>query len=139
MRIIIRWQRNRWPARRSLAPPPVRTAVLGSLCRLPENGQLRVFPEGWSPELLAYAPESLIVPARTLGWLARAVSSGQAPLPSVSHSVVALVDGEAGRLTEEDRAMIRKAWNVPLVEQWHSDGAEPREARPCLHAACAAD
>lgn len=139
MKIIIRWRTNQRRARRPVPFPPVRTAVLGSLARRPDHAPFRRFPEGWSPELLAYAPESLVASAHTLSWLVRAVSSGHAPLPSVSYPVVALVGGEAGRLTEEDRAMIRKAWGVEVIEEWHSPLAESPVARPNLRSACAAD
>ncbi len=120
MKVILQW--------RTLPPAPKpaeegelsapRTAILGRGC-FPLADNAREFSEGWSPELLAYAPEALVAPARTLKWLAAAVCAKQVFLPSVTDRVVAIEGGEFGWLTDEDRETIRRAWRAPLLELRH--------------------
>ncbi len=120
MKVILQWRTLRpaaqHPEEGDLSAP--RTAILGRGC-FPLADNAREFSEGWSPELLAYAPEALVAPARTLKWLAAAVCAKKVFLPSVTDRVVALEGGEYGWLTDEDRETIRRAWRAPLFELRH--------------------
>lgn len=117
MKVILQWRTlppAAGPAGEGGLSAP-RTAILGR-GYFPLADNAREFSEGWSPELLAYAPEALVAPARTLKWLAAAICAKQVFLPSVNDRVVAVEGGEFGWLTEEDKDTIRRAWRVPLFE-----------------------
>jgi hypothetical protein len=124
MKVLLQWRSvaaGAEEAESGGAPQP-RTAILGR-GYFPVAANAKEFSEGWSPELLAYAPEALVAPARTLKWLAAAVCAKKVLLPSVKDRVVAVEGGDFGWLTEEDRRAIRRAWSAPLFELRHAAAA----------------
>jgi hypothetical protein len=108
-----------------------RTAILGS--GFDVNGDIRVFPEGWSPALAKYAPDALAAPARTLQWLIRAVDQGHVSLPPLGSAVIAFVGEPYGKLTPADRELIERIWGVPVFEQYRAASGELLAAECSAH------
>lgn len=114
--------RDPWAPPAALAlfryPLPVtpRTAVLGRGFTVhPPAAQ---FPEGWTREARAFAPQAVAAPLATVRLLARRVAAGRLELACVSHAVIAFVDPGEEPVTEADRDLVWRALGVPLFEQW---------------------
>ncbi len=99
-------------------PLPVtpRTAVLGR--GLTVHPPAALFPEGWTREARAFAPQAIAAPLATVRLLARRVAAGRLELGSLSHAVIAFVDPGEEPVTDADRDLVWRALGVPLFEQW---------------------
>ncbi|HLJ15456.1 MAG TPA: hypothetical protein VKV15_13230 [Bryobacteraceae bacterium] len=117
-----------------LSPAP-RTAVLhrGFRSSLP----VRVFPDGWSDAVSAFAPEAIAAPAVELSRLARAVRSGQVTLPALRHAAIAFVDLGEELPQETERDLWWEVFEIPVFEYLLGPGGEVLaiecEARDGLH------
>jgi hypothetical protein len=95
--------------------PAPRTAVLAACFRQPRfrpNYPVRVFPEGWSEEVAAFAPSAIAAPREQLLDLAAA---GQPP--TLTHAVIALESRGDPLLSTAERACLWRAFRVPVFEQ----------------------
>jgi len=99
-----------------IAPVP-RTAVLVPWFRdLPSGGSnICIFPRGWTPIAVAFAPASI---AATIDQLVALGSSanGQSP-PPVTHAIIVLARPGARGITESQRDWLWKRFRVPVFEQ----------------------
>ena len=97
-----------------LEPAP-RTAVL-SACfrqsRMRPNHPVRVFPEGWSEEVSAFAPAAIAASREQLLGLA-AIDRP----PVFTHAVIALQAPGDPMLSSAERAQLWRAFRVPVFEQ----------------------
>lgn len=73
--------------------------------------RVRVFPDGWSDSVAAFAPEVI---AGT--WL-QLESLAVAATPSISHALIVLVRPGGPCLTEAQRERLWKVFHVPVFEQ----------------------
>ena len=95
--------------------PAPRTAVLAACFRQPNlrpNYPVRVFPQGWSAEVSAFAPGALAAPREQLLDLAAA----ECP-PVFTHAVIALASPGDPMLSAGDRERLWRAFRVPVFEQ----------------------
>lgn len=97
-----------------VAPTP-RTAVLmpGFL----ETNQVRVFPEGLTPAVLRFQPQALAAPADLLRWAASNGVRGRVVLPRLENALVVFTGVPFGCLSEADRDLLWRAFQVPVFEQ----------------------
>jgi len=95
--------------------PAPRTAVLAACfrqTRLRPNYPVRVFPQGWSEEVSAFAPAAIAAPREQLLWLA--VSSRP---PALTHAAIALESPGDPLLSALEREQLWRAFRVPVFEQ----------------------
>jgi hypothetical protein len=95
--------------------PVPRTAVLAASFRQPRfrpNYPVRVFPEGWSAEVSAFAPAAIAAPREQLLSLAAA---GQPPI--LTHALIAIAGRGDPLLPATDRARLWRVFRVPVFEQ----------------------
>lgn len=95
--------------------PAPRTAVLAACFRQPglrSNYPVRVFPEGWSEEVSAFAPAAIAATREQLLDLAAAK-----PPPTLTHSIIALESPGDPLLTVAERERLWRAFRVPVFEQ----------------------
>ena len=95
--------------------PVPRTAVLAACFRQPSlrpNYPVRVFPEGWSEEVSAFAPAAIAAPREQLLGLAAADQP-----PMLTHAVIALESRGDPLLSTAERAWMWRAFRVPVFEQ----------------------
>jgi len=95
--------------------PVPRTAVLAACFRQPKlrpNYPVRIFPNGWSAEVSAFAPAAVAAPrGRLLG-----LAAADRP-PVLTHSVIALESRGDPLLSAAERAWLWRAFGVPVFEQ----------------------
>lgn len=102
--------------------PAPRTAVLAACFRQPRlrpKHPVRMFPQGWSEEVSAFAPASVAAPRDELLGLA-AVD----PLPVLTHAVIAFGEPGDRLLTAAERERLWRAFRVPVFEQIIGAGGE---------------
>ena len=95
--------------------PAPRTAVLSACFRQPRlwaNDSVRIFPQGWSDEVSAFAPAALVAPREQLLQLAAAEHP-----PAFTHAVIALDRPGDPLLSVVERARLWRAFRVPVFEQ----------------------
>ena len=95
--------------------PAPRTAVLAACFRQPRlrpNSPVRVFPQGWSEEVSAFAPAAVAAPREQLLGLATA----ERP-PAFTHAVIALESPGDPLLSAVERERLWRAFRVPVFEQ----------------------
>jgi len=98
--------------------PAPRTAVLAACFRQPmlpmlrPNYPVRVFPQGWSEEVSAFAPAAVAAPREQLLGLAAA----ERP-PAFTHAVIALESPGDPLLSAVERERLWRAFRVPVFEQ----------------------
>ena len=95
--------------------PAPRTAVLSACFRRPRlrsNHLVRVFPEGWSEEVSAFAPAAIAASRQQLLGLA---AIGRPPV--LTHAVIALAGPGDPMLSSAERARLWTAFRVPVFEQ----------------------
>ena len=95
--------------------PAPRTAVLAACFRQPRfrpNYPVRVFPEGWSEEVSAFAPAAVAASREQLLGLA-AVDRP----PVLTHAVIALESPGDPLLSMAERERLWRAFRVPVFEQ----------------------
>jgi hypothetical protein len=115
--------------------PAPRTAVLAACFRQPRlrpNYPVRVFPQGWSEKVSAFAPAAIAAPREQLLGLAAADRP-----PVFTHAVIALEGPGDPMLSAVERERLWRAFRVPVFEQIiGSDGellAAECEAHDGLH------
>lgn len=95
--------------------PAPRTAVLAACFRQPRlrpNHPVRVFPQGWSKEVSAFAPAAIAAPREELLGLAAAE-----PPPALTHAAIALEKPGEALLSAAERQRLWRAFRVPVFEQ----------------------
>jgi hypothetical protein len=95
--------------------PAPRTAVLAACfrqSRLRPNYPVRVFPDGWSEEVSAFAPAAIAAPREQLLGLAAA----DRPV-ALTHAVIVLETRGDPLLSTAERAWLWRAFRVPVFEQ----------------------
>ncbi|MCU1335710.1 MAG: hypothetical protein JWO19_1291 [Bryobacterales bacterium] len=95
--------------------PAPRTAVLAACFRQPRlrpNYPVKVFPQGWSQEVSAFAPAAIAAPREQLLGLAAAEQP-----PVFTHSVIALESPGDPMLSAAERQQLWRAFRVPVFEQ----------------------
>jgi len=95
--------------------PAPRTAVLAACFRQPRlrpNYPVRVFPQGWSEEVSAFAPAALAAPRQQLMRLAEAERR-----PVFTHAVIVLESPGDPLLSAVERERLWRAFRVPVFEQ----------------------
>lgn len=95
--------------------PAPRTAVLAACfrqSRLRPNDPVRIFPDGWSEKVSAFAPAAIAAPREQLFAL---VAAGQ-PL-ALTHAVIVLEGRGDPLLSAAERAWLWRAFRVPVFEQ----------------------
>ncbi len=95
--------------------PAPRTAVLAACFRQPRlrpSYPVRVFPQGWSEEVSAFAPAAVAAPREQLLGLAAA----ERP-PVFTHAVIALESSGDPMLSAAERERLWRAFRVPVFEQ----------------------
>jgi hypothetical protein len=95
--------------------PAPRTAVLAACFRQPRmwpNHPVRVFPQGWSEEVSAFAPAAIAAPRDQLLGLA-AVDKP----PVFTHAVIALENPGDPLLSAAERLRLWRTFRVPVFEQ----------------------
>ncbi len=95
--------------------PAPRTAVLAACFRQPRlrpSYPVRVFPQGWSEEVSAFAPAAIAAPREQLLGLAAA----ERP-PVFTHAVIALASPGDRMLSAAERERLWRAFRVPVFEQ----------------------
>jgi hypothetical protein len=99
--------------------PAPRTAVLAACFRQPmlqpmlrPNYPVRVFPQGWSEEVSAFAPAAIAAPREQLLGLA----ASDRP-PAFTHAVIALENLGDPILSPMERERLWRAFGVPVFEQ----------------------
>lgn len=109
---------------------PPRTAVLGAWFRAKDP--VRVFPQGWTAEAAAYAPQAIAATRRQLIELAPYA-------PPVTHALIVIARQGDPWLTPADRDFLWRAYQVPIFEQLISENgdllAAECEAHDGLHLA----
>jgi hypothetical protein len=95
--------------------PAPRTAVLAACfrqTRLRPNYPVRVFPQGWSEEVSAFAPAAIVAsPEQLLG-----LAAIDRP-PVLTHGLVALGSPGHPMLSAVERDRLWRAFHVPVFEQ----------------------
>ena len=102
--------------------PAPRTAVLAACFRQPRlrpNGPVRVFAQGWSEEVSAFAPAALAAPREQL----LALAAADRP-PTFTHAVIALENLGGPLLSALERERLWRAFRVPVFEQIVGAGGE---------------
>ena len=95
--------------------PAPRTAVLAACFRQPRlrpKYPVRVFPDGWSEEVSAFAPAAIAASREQLLGLAAAAQP-----PMLTHAVIALENRGDPLLSTTERALLWRAFRVPVFEQ----------------------
>ena len=95
--------------------PAPRTAVLAACFRQPRlrpNYPVRVFPQGWSEEVSAFAPAALAASREQLLGLA---ALGRPPV--FTHAVIAIQNPGDPLLTVAERQLLWRTFRVPVFEQ----------------------
>ena len=95
--------------------PAPRTAVLAACFRQPRlqpKHPVRVFPNGWSQEVSAFAPAALAAPRERL----LALAAAEHP-PALTHAVIVLEGPGDPLLSALERARLWRAFRVPVFEQ----------------------
>jgi hypothetical protein len=95
--------------------PAPRTAVLAACFRQPRlrpGYPVRVFPQGWSEEVSAFAPAAIAAPREQLLRLA----AGDRP-PALTHAAIALESPGDPLLSVAERERLWRAFRVPVFEQ----------------------
>jgi hypothetical protein len=95
--------------------PAPRTAVLAACfrqARLRPKYPVRVFPDGWSEEVSAFAPAAIAASREQLLGLAAADQP-----PRLTHAVIALESRGDPLLSTAERAWLWRAFRVPVFEQ----------------------
>lgn len=95
--------------------PAPRTAVLAACFRQPRlrpNYPVRVFPQGWSEEVSAFAPAAIAAPREQLLKLAAADRP-----PELTHAAIALESPGDPMLSAVERERLWRAFRVPVFEQ----------------------
>jgi hypothetical protein len=95
--------------------PAPRTAVLAARFRQPRfrpNYPVRVFPDGWSEEVSAFAPAAIAASREQLLDLA----SAERP-PVLTHAIIALASPGDPILSMAERERLWRAFHVPVFEQ----------------------
>jgi hypothetical protein len=95
--------------------PAPRTAVLAACFRQPRlrpSHPVRVFPNGWSQEVSAFAPAAVAASREQLFGLAEA----ERP-PVLTHAVIALANPGDPILSMAERERLWRAFRVPVFEQ----------------------
>ena len=95
--------------------PAPRTAVLAACFRQPRlrpNYPVRVFPDGWSEQVSAFAPEAIAAPREQLLDLA----SVDKP-PVFTRALIALEHPGDPMLSMEERQRLWRVFRVPVFEQ----------------------
>lgn len=90
-----------------------RTAVLVPWFRAKDN--VRVFEEGWSPEVAAFQPEAIVATREQLLSL---------PRTDVSHALVAVALPGQPWLSSADRDQLWRAFGVPVFQQLVTESGE---------------
>lgn len=105
------WHRMREPFVYPVPPAP-HTAVLVNWFRpVLRASQIRIFPQGWSPEVAQFEP------AAVAGSLDQIRKLSGVLIPSLTHALVVLERPGSPRLTEADRTLFWRAFRVPVFEQ----------------------
>jgi len=105
--------------------PAPRTAVLAACFRQPmlpmlrPNYPVRVFPQGWSEEVSAFAPAAVAAPREQLLGLAAA----ERP-PAFTHAVIALESPGDPLLSAVERERLWRAFRVPVIYREYEMGHE---------------
>jgi hypothetical protein len=97
-------------------PPTERIAVLASGFRAGRG--VRVFPEPSRSKLIHFHPAVLAGPVGTLRHLADAAEDQGAPMPRVSHGVVAFSGPHWAFLSDEARRLLWRVFEVPVFGQF---------------------
>ena len=115
--------------------PAPRTAVLAACFRQPRlrpNYPVRVFPQGWSEEVLKFAPAAVAASREQLLGLAAMDQP-----PSFTHAIVALESVGDPMLSAVERQRLWRVFRVPVFEQivgpWGEVLAAECEAHDGLH------
>ena len=106
MRVQTPWRSREAPFRYPIRPAP-RTAVLIPGFRA--DGLVRVFPEGWSAEAAAFAPQSIAGTLEQLDAVGGTVS--------LTHAAIVIRAEWEPRLSDADRERLWQAFRVPVFEQ----------------------
>ena len=107
---------------------------LAILCRgFRQSWRVRIFPEHQAPELARFHPEALAGPVDTLRALARSVEAGYLWLPPLREAIVAFTGILEGPLTEEDRDLLWRVFEVPVFEQFRGFDQELLAAECEVH------
>lgn len=118
VRIVLK---RRVRARREIAfqsplPVSVRTAVLRP--GFAESPSVRVFPGGWSREVEAYRPELVAAPLTELRYLAAWAAMRRIEMSSLDCALVVFTGDGQPCLTDADRDLFWRVFQVPLFEQY---------------------
>ena len=95
--------------------PAPRTAVLAACfrqARFPAKSPIRVFPQGWSEEVAAFAPAAVAANREQLFGLATVDRP-----PVLTHAVIVLESSGDAQLSAGDRERLWRAFRVPIFEQ----------------------
>ena len=110
------------------APPTLRqarkikTAVLSP--RFVETDSIRIFDPHSIDRIRSYAPEAIAAPIGVLRRLADMACRAGGTILTLSHSVVVFTGPENGILSDGDRDLLWRVFEVPIFEQWlGGDGA----------------
>jgi hypothetical protein len=98
-----------------ISPAP-RTAVLVPWFRATRaarwlSGPVRDFPDGWNPEVAAFAPAALA------GTFEQIRALAQIQIPSLTHALIVLARPGGRRLAEIDRESLWQDFRLPVFEQ----------------------
>lgn len=96
----------------------LRVAVLAPW--FPVKGRARVFERVSVPALRRYRTEAVAGPVDVLRWLAELLLGSAEPLPSLKYGVIALTGNGHPSLTESDRDLFWRAFQVPVFEQFRA-------------------
>ena len=78
---------------------------------------VRSYPDGWSAETTAFAPEAIVGTRDQLLALARNA-------PQITHALIALAQFGQPWLTSSDREQLWRAFHVPVFQQLVSESGE---------------
>ncbi len=97
-------------------PVPVRAAVLSP--GFAETRWVRVFPGGWGRDVEQYRPELVAATLTDLRRMAALTAMGRIDLSSLDCALVAFTGNHRPCLTDADRNLFWRVFEIPLFEQF---------------------
>jgi len=96
--------------------PAPKIAVL--LPGFEQSAGVRVFASDWTRKLEKFHAEVIAAPLEVLRHLARSIQEGRVAVPPLTHAVVPFTGIQEGLITEQDRELFWRAFQVPVYEQF---------------------